>query len=91
MKKRLAVIFAAVMVSVLTMGLLGGCDENEESIIIYPYHACSIMEPLKDSFLYAEENRINIVYLNEDYDPNDPNSERYFHGMIRTVKDIFMI
>lgn len=79
MKKRLAVILAAVMASVLTMGLLSGCDEDEESIIVYPYHACSIMEPLKDSFLYAEENRINIVYLNEDYDPNDPDSEEYFY------------
>ncbi len=79
MKNRLAVILAAVMASVLTIGLLSGCDEDEESIIVYPYHACSIMEPLKDSFLYAEENRINIVYLNEDYDPNDPDSEEYFY------------
>lgn len=79
MKKRLAVIFAAVMASVLTMGLLSGC--SKEPFILYPSYVqnVSMMEPLKDSFLYAEENRINIVYLNEDYDPNDPNSERYFY------------
>lgn len=79
MKKRLAVIFAAVMASVLTIGLLSGC--SKEPFILYPSYVqnVSMMEPLKDSFLYAEENRINIVYPNEDYDPNDPNSERYFY------------
>lgn len=81
MKKRLAVILAAVMASVLAMGFLGGC--SKEPFILYPSYVqvVSIMEPLQDSFLYAEENRINIVYLNEDYDPNDPNSERYFHDL----------
>ena len=79
MKKRLAVILAAAMASVLTMGLLSGC--SKEPFILYPSYVqnVSMMEPLKDSFLYAEENRINIVYPNEDYDPNDPNSERYFY------------
>lgn len=80
MKKRLAVIFAAAMASVLTMGLLGGC--SKEPFILYPSYVqvVSTMESLKDSFLYAEENRLNnISYPNEDYDPNDPNSERYFY------------
>lgn len=79
MKKRLAVILAAVMASVLTIGLLSGC--SKEPFILYPSYVqvVSMMEPLKDSFLYAEENRLNISYPNEDYDPNDPNSERYFY------------
>ena len=78
MKKRLAVIFAAVMASVLTIGLLSGC--SKEPFILYPSYVqvVSIMEPLQDSFLYAEENRISIAYPNEDYDPNDPDSEEYF-------------
>lgn len=80
MKKRIAVILAAVMASVLTIGLLSGC--SKEPFILYPSYVqvVSTMEPLKDSFLYAEENRLNnISYPNEDYDPNDPDSERYFY------------
>ena len=37
MKKRLAVIFAAVMASVLTMGLLSGCDEEADQGKYIPY------------------------------------------------------
>lgn len=79
MKKRLAVIFAAVMASVLTMGFLGGCDEEADQGKYIPYHAQGVIGgDVKESFLYAEENRISIAYPNENYDPNDPDSEEYF-------------
>ena len=79
MKKRLAVIFAAVMASVLTMGLLSGCDEEADQGKHIPYHAQGVIGgDVKESFLYAEENRISIAYPNENYDPNDPDSEEYF-------------
>ena len=80
MKKRLAVILAAVMASVLTMGLLSGCDEEADEGKYIPYHAQGVIGgDVKESFLYAEENRISIAYPNENYDPNDPDSEEYFY------------
>ena len=41
------------------------------------YNAVSIGGTLKDAFLNKEENRINIAYKNENYNPNTPNSEEY--------------
>lgn len=43
MKKRLAVILAAVMASVLTIGLLSGCDEEADQGKHIPYHAQGVI------------------------------------------------
>ena len=80
MKKKFGLILCVIMAFVLTMGVLGGCNKDEDIWPFpkdNPYHAGSINNSIKKSFLYAEENRINISYKNENYDPNDPDSTEY--------------
>ncbi len=57
------------------MSAFAGCGKGNQPL---PYHATSVVATIKDSFLYAEENRIKFAYPNESYDPDDPDSEEYF-------------
>ena len=75
--KRTVSIFVVCMV--LFLAICGiGCRKTQEEL---PYHADLIgwTESLKDDFLYKEENRINIKYKNKEYNPDDPNSKKYFY------------
>lgn len=76
MKKRALIMQAVILLFIAVAGLLSGC--NEESLPL-PYNASGMVAQIKDSFLYAEENRISVAYRNENYDPEDPNSEKYFY------------
>lgn len=108
MKKKFGLILCVIMAFVLTMGVLGGCnkdnkdEEDEVRLPVYnPYHASyyissDIMDsgPLKKSFLYAEENRINVAYPNENYDPNDldnpDNTEYIFDSTLPSERIILL-
>lgn len=86
MKKKFGLILCVIMAVVFTMGVLGGCNKDnkdEEDEVHWPaynpYHAESIYYSLKTSFLHAKENRIGAAYPNENYDPSDPSSEKYFY------------
>lgn len=76
MKKRALIMQAMILLFIAVAGALSGC--NEESLPL-PYNALGMVAQIKDSFLYAEENRISVAYRNENYDPDDPNSEEYFY------------
>lgn len=76
MKKRALIMQAMILLFIAVARLLSGC--NEESLPL-PYNASGMVAQIKDSFLYAEENRISVAYRNENYDPEDPNSEKYFY------------
>lgn len=83
MKKKLRFILWAMIAVVMSVGLLGGCNEDEEVEVHWPdynpYHVHYIDNSLKTSFLHAKENRISVAYPNENYDPSDPSSEKYFY------------
>ena len=83
MKRKFKIILWAMIAVIFTIGLLGGCNKDEADEIRWttynPYHADYIDNSLKKSFLYAKENRIGVAYPNENYDPNNPNSEEYFY------------
>lgn len=59
----------------LFFAIVGFASCNHEKNIAY--NAIPIGGRLKESFLNKEENRIKIAYKNENYNPNDPNSEQY--------------
>ena len=75
MKKRLLIIQTVILFLIAVIGILSGCNEERQPL---PYNVSGV-DPIKDSFLYAEENRIKVAYQNENYDPDDPNSEKYFY------------
>lgn len=71
MKKLISNIIASMLLFCIV--IFGGCDSEKKML---PYNeGVSFDATLKDSFLNKEENRINIAY----YDPNDPESEKYFY------------
>ena len=75
MKKLISNIITSMLL--FCMVICGGCDSEKKML---PYNdGVSFDATLKDSFLNKEENRINIAYKNENYDPNDPESEKYFY------------
>ena len=75
MKKRTSIILAGVLLLIAVTSIFSGCGEGSPSL---PYNAFPFGN-VKKSFLYAEQNRIKVPYLNENYDPDDPNSEEYFY------------
>lgn len=82
MKRKFKIILWAMIAVIFTIGLLGGCNKDEEDkrfSLYNPYHIKFIDNSLKKSYLHAKENRIGVAYPNENYDPNDPNSEKYFY------------
>lgn len=106
MKKKFVLILCVIMAVVFTMGFLGGCnkenegEEDEAGWVTYnPYHISSVTispgiittRTLKKSFLYAEENRINISYKNENYDPNDPDSTEYVYDSTLPSERIILL
>lgn len=75
MKKRTSIILAGVLLLIAVTSIFSGCGEGSPSL---PYNAFPFGN-VKKSFLYAEQNRIKVPYLNENYAPDDPNSEEYFY------------
>ena len=57
------------------LNIITACNPNAPDPL--PYNATFVHENLKESFLYAEENRIDIPYENKDFDINDPESKMY--------------
>lgn len=45
-----------------------------------PYHVYFLDAILKESFIFAEENRIDLEYFNVNYDPRDSESKKFTHG-----------
>ena len=76
MKKQLLIIQAAILFLIAFTGIFSGCNKERQPL---PYNALGMFAQIKTSFLYAEENRIKVAYQNENYDPDDPNSEKYFY------------
>ena len=76
MKKQLLIIQAAILFLIAFTGIFSGCNKERQPL---PYNALGMFAQIKTSFLYAEENRIKVAYRNENYDPDDPNSEKYFY------------
>ena len=69
-------IISNVLTCIFLLFTLVGCaSRNLEKDIAH--NAISIGGTIKDDFLNKEENRISIAYKNENYNPNDPNSEEY--------------
>lgn len=66
--------FVFIFLSLITV--FTGCNEERQPL---PYNASGMIGKIKDSFLYEEENRIKVAYRNENYDPDDLNSEKYFY------------
>lgn len=80
MKKKFGLILCVIMAVVLTMGVLVGCNKDEEDLrfsVYNPYHIKFIDNSLKKSYLHAKENRIGVAYPNENFDPSDPNSQEF--------------
>lgn len=55
--------------------IITACNPNAPAPL--PYNARVSYGNLKESFLYTEENRIDIPYENKDFDINDPESKMY--------------
>lgn len=64
--------FVFMFLSLITV--FTGCGEKNEPL---PYNASVLNVTIKENLLYEEENRINISYGNEKYDPDDPDSQEY--------------
>lgn len=82
MKRKFKIILWAMIAVIFTIALLSGCNKDEEDMrfsLYNPYHIKFVDNSLKKSYLHAKENRIGAAYPNENYDPNDPNSEEYFY------------
>ena len=75
MKKRTSIILAGVLLLIAVTSIFSGCGEGSPSL---PYNAFPFGN-VKKSFLYAEQNRIKVPYLNENYDLDDPNGEEYVY------------
>lgn len=75
--KRTVSIFIVCVLLFLAMVCGIGCRKRKElpyNTIVYSA-GCG----LNEDFLYKEENRIKISYKNKEYNPEDPNSEKYFY------------
>ena len=70
--RKFLLTFVFIFLSLITV--FTGCGEKNKPL---PYNSSTLNVTIKDNFLYAEENRINIAYRNENYDPDDPNSQEY--------------
>ncbi len=71
----LSVLMCVVLFCCAVCGI--GCDNVAE----IPYNAVILggSNIMNEDFLYKEENMVEGAYENRNYDPNDPESERYIY------------
>ena len=76
MKRTVSIFIVCVLLFLATVCGIG-CRKPQEKL---PFKSNFDWEGvIKEEFLYKKENRIKISYKNKNYDPEDPNSEKYFY------------
>ena len=72
--KKLIKILAVVFCLIVITGCFAGCSEEKD----WPFNATEIGGTLKKSYLFKEENRLNVCYFKKYYYPDDiNNNEKY--------------
>ena len=86
--KKLIRILAVVFCLIVITGCFAGCSEEKD----WPFNATEIGGTLKKSYLFKEENRLNVCYFKKDYYPNDTNNnERYIYDETKpSTRTIFI-
>jgi len=67
-----------ILTLILNLNIFVAC--KPKVIIENPYHVYFLDAILKESFIFAEENRIDLEYFNVNYDPRDSESKRFTYG-----------
>lgn len=67
-----------ILTLILNLNLFVAC--KPKVIKENPYHMYFLNAVLKESFIFAEENRIDLGYFNVNYDPRDSESKRFTYG-----------
>lgn len=66
-----------ILTLILNLNIFVAC--KPKAIKENPYHVYFLDAVLKESFIFAEENRINLGYFNVNYEPRDSESKELTH------------